>query len=159
MTKEHESNSNLEDIVEHSLLDGEHKLLPDDYSLLGNSYSPSRTDFESAIYDYEGVDVEVPRHGRSHSNPRSGVRVRYVDPSELPETSTTRRLGEWDPRKRTITIAKDLLEEGNEEIHDSVYLHEEAHSLGIDSEHEANKYAASILGKWRNLDYSFDPYP
>lgn len=83
-------------------------------------------------------------------NQKSKARVIYVSPQELPSGVEWKTLGQYDPSTHTIYIANNLSPNAER----FVYYHEEAHSLGIMSESEADDYAASKTGY--NLRNSYD---
>jgi hypothetical protein len=91
----------------------------------------------------------TPKH-ISHDNSRSGARVIYVTPDALPSGNDWRALGAYDPATHMIYIANNL----NPQLEEFVYAHEEAHSLGIESEIIADIYAASKTGFLLERDYS-----
>ncbi len=77
-----------------------------------------------------------------HVNAESGAPVFYVDPSFMPQIPGGRVLGLYDPKIHAIYISNDLTESERR----FVYLHEEAHAIGIYDEGEADNYAAARVG-------------
>ena len=75
-------------------------------------------------------------------NPKSKAKVIYVSPQELPSGIGWKVLGQYDASTHTIYLANNL----SPNTERFVYYHEEAHSLGIMSESQADDYAASKTG-------------
>ena len=84
---------------------------------------------------------------KSNENPRSRARVIYVSPDELPSGIGWKVLGQYDSSNHTIYIANNL----SPSTEEFVYYHEEAHSIGIYDEDQADNYAAAKVGY--NLRY------
>lgn len=94
-------------------------------------------------------------HSRFHSenkniNQKSKAKVIYVSPQELPSGVRWKVLGQYDPSTHTIYLANNLSPNAER----FVYYHEEAHSLGIISESQADDYAASRTGYNLRNSYS-----
>ncbi len=89
-------------------------------------------------------------YSHKNINQKSKARVIYVSPQELPSGVEWKVLGQYDPSTHTIYLANNLSPNAER----FVYYHEEAHSLGIMSESEADDYAASKTGY--NLRNSYD---
>lgn len=75
-------------------------------------------------------------------NPKSKARIIYVSPQELPSGVGWKVLGQYDSSTHIIYLADNLSPNAER----FVYYHEEAHSLGIMSESQADDYAASKTG-------------
>ena len=93
------------------------------------------------------IESNLIKYSKFHSknkniNQKSKARVIYVSPQELPSGIGWKVLGQYDPLTHTIYMANNL--SPNDERF--VYYHEEAHSLGIMSESQADDYAASKTG-------------
>ena len=102
----------------------------------------SLEDFMESPLKYYGSNNKV--------NKKSKAKVIYVSPQELPSGIGWKVLGQYNPLTHTISIANNLSPKDEE----FVYYHEEAHSLGIISERQADDYAASKVGY--NLGRSYD---
>ena len=102
----------------------------------------SLEDFMESPLKYYGSNNKV--------NKKSKAKVIYVSPQELPSGIGWKVLGQYNPLTHTISIANNLSPKDEE----FVYYHEEAHSLGIISERQADDYAAAKVGY--NLGRSYD---
>ena len=96
-------------------------------------------DKENEIY-YPDFKKEDFKSGITDS--KSGAKVVYVSPSELPSSFKGKVLGIYIPSQHTIYIANNL----SEYQRNFVYHHEVAHALGIKDEVQADNYAASRVG-------------
>ena len=86
---------------------------------------------------------------QTHHNKKSGAKVMYVSPQELPQSMNGKVLGLYNSQTHTILIA-DNLSPKEEKF---VYFHEEAHSIGIINERLADEYAASKSGYTIHRNY------
>lgn len=105
----------------------------------------NRTDKEAGgLEDF--IENTLIKYNRFYSskniNEKSKARVIYVSPQELPSGIGWKVLGQYDPSTHTIYLADNLSPNAER----FVYYHEEAHSLGIMSESQADDYAASKTG-------------
>ena len=114
--------------------------------LLENIVNKNNKDNKKSLDDF--INVSLMEYNRPSNrinkniNQKSKARVIYVSPQELPSGIGWKVLGQYDPLTHTIYMANNL--SPNDERF--VYYHEEAHSLGIMSESQADDYAASKTG-------------